>query len=321
MKKRHISQLNQDVSVLGLGTMIFAPKKKELCFNVLDEFLQAGGNLIDTAEIYGDPEEYGYSEQTIGMWLSETKNRDKIILISKGCIPGTCKPIQPQGAEISPKGIQRSIEGSLKRLQTNYLDIWLLHRDDPSQPVGPLVETLNEEIEKGNIRAYGGSNWSVERIKEANAYANANGLIGMAVSSPHFSLAEAKEPYWPDTVVTRAEDVEWYVQNQFPLIAWSSLGRGFFAKGSPDYTDDKDLMRVFYSDANFERKRRAEELAKEKKAKSIEIALAYVINQEFPAIALVGPVNKAEVDSCVVGAGIELSEREKKWLNLEIENQ
>ena len=160
-----------------------------------------------------------------------------------------------------------------------------------------------------------------ERIKEANAYANANGSIGMAVSSPHFSLAEAKEPYWPDTVVTRAEDVEWYVQNQFPLIAWSSLGRGFFAKGSPDYTDDKDLMRVFYSDANFERKRRAEELAKEKKAKSIEIALAYVINQEFPAIALVGPVNKAEVDSCVVGAGIELSEREKKWLNLEIENQ
>jgi len=316
MKKIKIPYLDKEVSVLGSGTMIFAPNKKELSFSILDRFVQNGGTLIDTAEIYGDPEEYGYSETTIGMWFEERKNRDDVVLLTKGCIPGTCKPIHPNGLDISPKCIHDAISGSLERLKTDYIDIWMLHRDDPSKPVGPIVEALNEEIKKGRIRAYGGSNWSVKRIEEANKYAMENGLIGMSASSPHFCLAVAKEPYWPNTTVVTAEDKAWYEKNDFPLFAWSSTGRGFFAKGDRTYTEDPNLVRVYYNEENFEKLKRAEELGKKKGLNRIEIALAYVINQKFPVVALVGPASDEEMKSCIKAADTVLTQEEIDWLEL-----
>jgi aryl-alcohol dehydrogenase-like predicted oxidoreductase len=320
MKRITIPLLKKDVSVIGLGTMIFNPEKKHLVFDLLNTFLKQGGNLIDTAEIYGDPEEYGFSETAIGLWLQSRKKREDVIILSKGCIPGTCKPLHPHGAELSPKGIHDAISGSLERLHIEYLDMWMLHRDDPKTPVGVFVDALNEEIEKGRILSYGVSNWNVSRIVEAEEYAAEHNLIGIAASSPHFSLAIAKEPYWPDTVVTSSEDKKWYAENQMPLFAWSSLGRGFFGRGSPEYTDDKDLVRVFYSNENFERLRRAQELGQRKGVRAIEIALAYVVNQNFPVVALVGPACVEELLSCCRGANISLSEDEIKWLNLEKEH-
>lgn len=316
MQKKHIQYLNKDISVIGLGTMIFAPEKRDLAFDLMNLYIEKGGNFIDTAEIYGATEEFGLSEKTIGMWLNSRKKRDDVVILSKGCIPGTCKALHPQGAEISPKGIHDAISGSLDRLQTKYIDIWMLHRDNPKQPVGPIVDALNKEIEKGRILSYGGSNWTVSRLIEANEYAKKNNLIGMAASSPHFSLALANEPYWPGTVVTSKEDKKWYMENQFPLIAWSSLGRGFFARGNSEYTNDKDLVRVFYSNENFERLRRAKELGKRKGLKAIKIALAYITNQKFPAIALVGPESKEELKSCIKGAEARLTKDEMDWLDL-----
>lgn len=304
------------VSVVGLGTMIFAPSKKELCFKLLNDFVDNGGTFVDTAEIYGDPEEYGHSETVIGMWLKETGRREDIVLMSKGCIPGTCAPIYEETSELSPEGIVRAIDGSLKRLQTDYLDIWMLHRDDESIPVKDIVDTLNEEIKKGRIRNYGGSNWSVKRIKEANEYAKANNLVGMLASSPQFSLAVAKEPYWPNTVVTSKEDKEWFEENEFPLIAWSSLGRGFLAKGDPEFTGDPELIRVFYSDENFARKKRAKELGKLKGLNDIEIALAYVVNQKFPVIALMGPESKEQLLSNIKATDLILTQSEVDYLEL-----
>ena len=84
-----IQNINKPVSVIGLGTMIFSPEKRDLSFSILDAFLAAGGTFIDTAEIYGDPEQYGYSETTIGLWLQQRGCREQVILQSKGCIPDT----------------------------------------------------------------------------------------------------------------------------------------------------------------------------------------------------------------------------------------
>jgi aryl-alcohol dehydrogenase-like predicted oxidoreductase len=317
MKKVEIKHLNQQVSVIGLGTMIFHPdNKKDLAYRLLDAFVEHGGNLIDTAEIYGDPEEYGYSELTIGKWLSERKNRDQVIILTKGCIPGTCIPIHSSGSTISPDGIKNAITGSLKRLQTDYLDIWMLHRDETKVHVGEIIETLNEQVFAGNIRSFGASNWSVQRINEANLYAQAHGLKGFSCASPHFSLAVAKEPYWPDTVITVERDRAWYRTNQFPLFAWSSLGRGFFSRGSQEYSGDPELVRVFYSDDNFERLERARQLGARKGVNAIEIALAYVVNQDFPAIALMGPATVDELTTNINAAKIELTEKELNWLDL-----
>jgi aryl-alcohol dehydrogenase-like predicted oxidoreductase len=316
MKTIQIPNISKPVSVLGLGTMIFAPSKKTLCYSMLDLFVANGGTLIDTAEIYGDPEEYGYSEMVVGQWLEDRNCRENIVLLSKGCIPGTCKPIHPHGLEITPEHIHAAISGSLERLRTNYLDIWLLHRDDPAKPVGPIVEALNEEVKTGRIKSFGGSNWTTQRLAEANQYALDNGLQGMSVSSPHFCLAKAKESYWPNTVVTNEEDMKWFEKTGMPLIAWSSTGRGFFAKGSPDYLEDKDLVRVFYNEENFERKRRADELGRLKGLTGIEIAIAYLTNQKFPVVSLAGPATEKEVNSCIKALDTKLSEEEINWLDL-----
>jgi len=316
MKTIRIPNISKPVSTLGLGTMIFAPNKKTLCYSMLDMFVENGGTLIDTAEIYGDPEEYGYSEMVIGQWMEERNCREKIVLLSKGCIPGTCKPIHPKGLDITPEHIHAAISGSLERLKTDYLDIWLLHRDDLTKPVGPIVEALNEEVKAGRIRAFGGSNWTTQRLDEANQYAMENRLQGMSVSSPHFCLAKAKEPYWPNTVVTDKNDMKWFEKSGMPLLAWSSTGRGFFAKGSPDYLEDRDLVRVFYNDENFERLRRADELGKQKGLTRIEIAIAYLTNQKFPVVSLAGPATEEEVKSCIKALDTKLSETEIDWLDL-----
>jgi len=316
MKMIRIPELNKQISALGMGTMIFAPKKKDLCFSMLDVFVSNGGTLIDTAEIYGDPEEHGYSEMTIGMWLEERKCREKVVILSKGCIANTCKPIHPDGLEITPKHVHAAIDGSLQRLKTDYLDIWLFHRDDATKPVGPLVEALNEEIKRGRIRAFGGSNWGVKRIEEVNAYAKAHNLQGFSVSSPHFCLAQAKEPYWPGAVNTSAEDKAWYEKTGMPLFAWSSTGRGFFAKGDEKYLEDPNLVRVFYNKENFEKLRRAELLGKKKGLTRVEIAIAYLANQKFPVVSLAGPESDAQVKSCVKALETTLTKKEMQYLDL-----
>ncbi|MEM7047346.1 MAG: aldo/keto reductase [Pseudomonadota bacterium] len=318
MKTFALAPLTVPASAIGLGTMIFHPDTKDRDFALLDAFVAGGGTYIDIAEVYGSTEEYGYSEMVIGDWLAARPGmRERIILTSKGLIPGYCAPIHPpDGAHIDPDSIHRAIDGSLKRLKVECLDIWMFHRDDPSHPVGPLLDALDEELKAGRLKAFGASNWSVARIRKANAYAQKKGRTPMICSSPHFSLAKANEPFWPDTVVTNEQDKAWFNDERFPLIAWSSLGRGFFAHGDPVKHDDPDLVRVFYSDENFTRKQRAHEFADAKGLSMFEVALGYVINQSFPVVALCGPQTPEEVASCTRAGDLTISKAECDWLDL-----
>lgn len=312
--------LDEDVapaSVIGLGTMIFHPDTTERDHALLDAFVEHGGTYIDTAEVYGAVEEHGYSEMVIGDWLADRPDvRSRIVLTTKGLIPGYCAPLHPGGATISPESIHRAIDGSLERLRQPSVDLWMLHRDDPTQPVGPLVEALDAEVRAGRILAYGGSNWSLERVAAARSYAADKGLAPMIAVSNHFSLAKANEPFWPDTVVTSEPDRQWLTDNQALLVAWSSLGRGFFARADRDDHRDADLVRVFYSDGNFERKARAELLAAERGLSRFEIGLAYVTSQSFPVVALAGPETVDEVASSTSAGAIELTRAECQWLDL-----
>lgn len=317
MRTFTIKALNKPVSVMGMGTMIFHPDTQERDSQLLDAFIAGGGTYIDTAEVYGAVEEHGYSEMVIGEWLAARPGmREKIVLTTKGLIPGYCAPIHPGGAKIDPESIHKAIDGSLERLKADSLDMWMFHRDDPDHPVGPLVDALDEEVQAGRIAAYGGSNWTTARITEAVDYARAKGKAEMIASSPNFSLAVAKEPFWPGTVTTSEEDRRWFAERDFMLVAWSALGRGFFAKADPADESDADLVRVFYSDENFARKRRAEEFAEAKGMTMFEVALAYVTNQAFPVVALSGPETVEQVTSSTKAGDLELSAEERDWLDL-----
>ncbi|MCV0424961.1 MAG: aldo/keto reductase [Roseibium sp.] len=322
MKTFKITPLDTPVSAIGMGTMIFHPDTAERDFALLDAFVEHGGTYIDTAEVYGAVEEHGFSEMVIGDWLASRPGmREKIVLTSKGLIPGYCAPIHPGGAKIDPVSIHKAIDGSLNRLKTDCLDIWMFHRDDPSQPIGPLVDALDEEVRARRLKAFGASNWTTSRIQEAIDYARATGKSEMICSSPNFSLARANEPFWPDTVVTDETDRKWFSANGVLLVAWSALGRGFFARADPADLGDADLVRVFYSDANFERKKRAEAFGAERSMNMFEIALAYVISQDFPVVALNGAETPEQVASSARAGNLQLTPAERDWLDLTSDNR
>ncbi|WP_199614301.1 aldo/keto reductase [Paenibacillus alkalitolerans] len=308
MKYIQIPGLERDVSRLILGTDYYKPEILDRIGPIMDAFVSIGGNTIDTAEIYGG----GESEKALGMWLRESKNRNVVNVWTKGA-----HPHGNSGPRVYPQAIREDISVSLDRLQLEYVDLYALHRDDPGVPVGPIVEVLNELIESGLVRAIGVSNWTHQRIQEANDYAKDHGLVGFSFSSPNLSLARANEPFWTGCISVDDEAIRWHTQSQLPLLSWSAQARGFFSgRFRPDVRDDANIVRVFYSDDNWERLRRAEQLAKEKGMTTIQIALAYVLNQPFPTCALIGPGNLDELHSSHQGSQLVLTPEEMGWLDL-----
>jgi aryl-alcohol dehydrogenase-like predicted oxidoreductase len=309
MKYGKVDGIAQPLSRAVMGSMIFSPQKKENTYALLDEFVELGGNCIDTAIVYGG----GVSEVALGMWLADRGNRDKVIIMDKGCHPTTGE------SRVTPEGIREDVALNLKRLNCGYMDVWMFHRDNPEHPVGPLVEEVNAHVAAGKIRALGASNWTHQRIEAFNEYAHKKGLKGFSLNSPHLSLANPKEPMWGGCAMLDAEARKWHTRTQFPLFAWSSQARGFFSgRFAPDKLDgDKDVIRVYYNDENFERLRRANELGKKKGVSAIQIAFAYVMQQPFPTWCLIGPANVDELRSSVAALDLSLTPEESRWLNLE----
>jgi aryl-alcohol dehydrogenase-like predicted oxidoreductase len=309
MRYVSIPGLEKPVSNLAIGSMIFSPERLPLTFELLDAFVERGGTIIDTAYVYAG----GNSERALGVWLRERDARERVVIIDKGC-----HPRGNSGPRVDPEAMRADLAENLERLGTPYIDLYMLHRDDESLPVGPIVEALNEEVARGRIRSLGASNWRPRRIEEANEYAAARGLRGFVAVSNNLSLARAKEPMWAGCVYTSEEDLPWYVEHQFPLISWSSQAGGFFTgRYSPEDTGNEDMVRVYYSEENWERLARARELAERKGVHPLQIALAWVLSQPFPTVAIIGPQTPEELESSVAAADMKLTPEEMAFLDLQ----
>jgi 1-deoxyxylulose-5-phosphate synthase len=316
MRYIDITGIERPVSVIGLGTTsrIFTPSGDDQVAEVIDAYLAVGGNCIDTAHIYG----FGESERALGRWLELSGRRDEIVLITKGCHPHVDEAGQFGPPRVTAEAIHADLSESLERLGTDHVDLYLLHRDDETVPPDPLLEALNEEKESGRIAAFGASNWTVERIALANEYAAEHGLTGFAASSPGLSLPRPVEMQFPGTLFADEDTRRWHVDTQLPVLAWTSLGAGF-ASGHfrPDDTDVDESTRAFFSEDNFERMRRAEEVAKRRNASALQVALAFVLSQEFPVVALVGPSKVENLDGTLGALEVELSAEELRYLDLD----
>jgi predicted dehydrogenase/aryl-alcohol dehydrogenase-like predicted oxidoreductase len=271
---------------------------------LFDHFVTRGGNVFDTGYIYGG----GELEGRLGRWIQNRGIRDEVVVITKGAHTPFC----------DPESLTRQLLESLDRQGTDYADIYMMHRDNPDVPVGEFVDVLDEHHRAGRIHVYGGSNWSPERVDEANAYARANGKQEFSVLSNHFGLAEAYDVPWDGCKhVTDPESKRWLEARQIPLLPWSSQARGFFTgRARPDDLSDEELVRCYYSDDNFERLRRATELGDRFGVAATAIALAYVLCQPFPTFPLFGPRSIAEARSSMAGLAVELSPEQVAWLDL-----
>jgi 1-deoxyxylulose-5-phosphate synthase len=265
-----LEALGRDVTRLVLGTMLLAESGP----GVLDEYVRLGGNAIDTARVYGD----GEAERVLGAWLSQNRAvRERLVIVSKGAHPSGSRK------RVTPEEIERDLRASVELLG-GPIDVYLLHRDDPSVPVGVIVESLTGLREAGLLRAYGTSNWTTPRIDEANAWAAANGLEGFCMSSQHLSLAVQNEEQWPDTRSANDPEVfAWHEATQTPLLAWSVQARGYFFGRT-----GAEVLRVYDNAVNRERRRRAELLAERLGRTTAQVALAWALHQPFPVYACFG---------------------------------
>ncbi len=312
-----IPGIDKPVSRLVQGTMWMKSSEIDTAFAAMDAFLAAGGNCFDTAHIYG----LGDNERTVGQWIHSRGVRDEIVILGKGAHHS------PDRKRVTPFDIQSDIHDSLARFKIDHIDLYLLHRDDPAQPVGPIVETLHAAREAGQIHAYGGSNWSVERLREANEYAAAQGLTPFVVSSPQYSLAVQQVSPWIDCESLSGSAGEparaWCRQNGVKLFVWSSLAGGFFSgRFHRDNLEtltqpyDQLAVKVYCFEENFQRMDRALELAESKGVTVPHIALAYVYNQPEGIHALSGARTPDEVRVNVEATEIELTAEEIAYLEL-----
>ncbi len=318
-----VKGVNKPVSRLVLGTMIINTRELNMSFNLLDSAFDLGCTTFDTAHVYAG----GDSERAIGRWMEKRGNREKVVILDKGAHHNADRK------RVTPFDITADLHDSLARLRTDYIDIYLLHRDDPETPVGPIVECLNEHIQKGKIRAIGGSNWTHKRIQSANEYAQEHNLVPFTASSPNFGLAEqVQDPWGPGCVsISGPKEVsarEWYLKTNMPIFAYSSLGRGFFSGRitrenfeSIKSSIDPTCLHAYCHEVNFKRLDRAQILAKEKGVSVAQIAMAYVINQPINVFPIVGAANKDEFDSNVRACEIKLSPNELAWLDLRIDER
>jgi len=315
MEYGKIEGVNKPISRLVQGTLMVSPERLEEGFALLDAVVAEGCTTFDTAHVYGN----GENERIVGRWIRERGIRDKVVLLGKGAHHNADRQ------RVTPYDIEADLHDSFARFGFDYIDIYILHRDDPSQPVGPIVEVLNQYQAAGHIGVFGGSNWSHERIEAANEYAYAHNLKPFTVSSPNFSLAAQHQPPWPNCISIAAEQGksarEWYGAHDVALFTWSSLAGGFFSgrfrrdnlAGMDSYFDKLAVSSYCYED-NFQRLDRAEQLAQQYNMTIPQIALAYVMSQPLNIFALVGCANVGEFRDNAAALALKLTPDQVAWL-------
>ena len=321
MKTGKIPGLDKPISRIVQGIIQISDKGEE-GFPMMDAVYEAGVNAFDTAHIYGG------KDALIGRWMASRNLRDKIVVLAKGSHHNDVR------RRVTPYDIGSDLHDTLARMKTDYIDLYVLHRDDPDYPVEPIIDALNTYVKEGKIRAFGGSNWSVARLKAANDYAKASGQIPFAVSSPNFSLAEQVEEPWDNCVSISGPDGEaarnFYAENQTPLFTWSSMAGGFWSgkftrenykqyEETGDYFE-KLAVKCYCYPQNFDRLDRAKEIAAKRGITLPQVALAYVLSYPLDIYALVGSATPDELKANIAASEINLTPSELAYLDLKADS-
>ena len=313
MKYVKIEGVDMPVSKIVCGTACAPYSGGGDCSELLNGVLSLGVNTFDTARVYGG------AERALGKWISSCGVRKRIVLVTKCCHPGIFG-----FRRVNARSMRADLKKSLKLLNTEYIDIFLLHRDDPSVPAGIVVEELNALRAEGKVRAFGVSNWTHARIAEANEYAAAHGLTPFCVSSPDFSLAERLRDIWGGGVSISgsggAAAREWYARSGMCVMAYSSLARGLLSgKVGGDMRDaarvlDRHAVKGYLSAKNLSALSACKELAGRLGITVAQAALAYVLNQKFTGLAVVSCSRLGRMKENAAAADIALSAEQIAFL-------
>ncbi len=319
MQSVRIPTTNLDVSSLCLGTGEFGSKvDRQASFQLLDAFVEAGGNFIDTANVYGDwvAGTKSNSEKTIGAWLTARGNRSQMVVATKGAHPLLSSMQVPR---CSPEEISHDIEQSLGHLQTDVIDLYWLHRDDPTRPTGEIIETLAAQVKAGKIRYFGCSNWRVERIEAANAYAAAHQLPGFVGDQMLWNAAKLDVSALPDKTMVAMEPALYHYHEESGLAAipYSSQAHGLLHKlAVGNVSAVRASHNVIYPPAaNHRRAIAVHTLAQELGTSLTGVVLGYLQSQPFVTIPIIGTQTMSHLQDSLEGDGVWLDEEQRDLID------
>ncbi|MBI3959185.1 MAG: aldo/keto reductase [Chloroflexi bacterium] len=318
MRSSAIPQTDLAPSAICLGSSNFgngiAPAD---AYQLLDAYVACGGTFIDTAAVYANwlPGEKNSSEKTIGRWLAANGRRDSIVLATKGAHPELATMHVPR---MSPAEILDDLETSLRNLQTGWIDIYWLHRDDTARPVAEIIDTLHGQVAAGKIRYFACSNWRAERIAAAQAYAAGRGITGFVANQMRWSLAQIDPAATGDPTTVAMDDVTYayHRRTELAAIPYSSQAGGYFQKMAQGRAGDvrPNQQKLFGCQENAARLARVQQLAQETGYSVSQLVLAYLTNQPFPTIPIVGCRSVAQVEDSMRAGDVYLTSEQVDWL-------
>ena len=304
-------------SQLCLGTNMFGTALgREAAAEVLEVFFGAGGNFLDTAHSYGDwiPDiPRAASERLLGELLA-ARPRDSYLLATKGC--EFDYRAGDFALRVTPAHLEQDLLGSLENLKTPYIDLYWLHRDDPSRPVADIVDALIAERAAGRIRHFGCSNWSPARIREAQAHAASRGEAGFAACQPMWGLAV------PDAAALARFSPGGYYEDGYRelhadgllMVPYSGQSRGYFTKLATGARLGDDIAGLYDHPANRGKLPVIREIAAHHGCDINTVVLAYLCSQPLPTIPIIGASSAAQLRESLRATALQLSAAELERL-------
>ena len=299
-----------EVSRINLGGNVFGwTLDEQKSFEILDAFVAAGFNFIDTADTYawwvngiG-----GQSERIIGNWIKSRRNREQLVIATKAG-----SETKKHGTDISKKHILKSADESLQRLQTDYIDLYYTHFDDQVTPVEETLSAYDELIKAGKIRHIAASNVPPERLVESFELAEKNGLPKYVALQPHYNLI-ARENYEKQY----RPIVEKYGLTVFPYY---SLASGFL---TGKYRTEADFgksprgggMQNYLNEKGLGVLNALDEIAAKHNTKQATVALAWLLAQSNIEAPVVSATSQAQLETLLAAPELILTEEDLGWLD------
>ncbi len=304
-----ISLSNTDIKVspICFGGNVFGwTLNEQQSFEVLDAFTATGFNFIDTANVYSawiPGNSGGESETIIGKWMKARKNRDQIVIGTKvGMQMG-------DGSKgLAPAYIKKSVEDSLRRLQTDYIDLYYSHEDDPTVEVEEIMVAFNDLIKEGKVRELGVSNTSAKRIQESLDFTKRNHLKGYINLQPLYNLYDRQG--------FENEYLKLVQEEKLAVTPYFSLASGFL---TGKYRTEEDLSKSqrgggiknkYLNDRGLQILSAMDQVAKEVNASLSEIALAWQLHKSYITSPIASATNVNQVQSLLNAASLQLTQEQ-----------
>lgn len=302
MQKRQLGRSNLSISPIVFGGNVFGwTADKATSFALLDAFVAHGFDCVDTADVYSrwvPGHTGGESETIIGEWIATRKARDKLVIATKcGMAAGA------DGKFLSRASIVSAVEASLKRLQTDRIDLYQAHRDDADTPLEETLDAFASLVTAGKVRVLGASNYSAARLAEALDISAAHGWPRYETLQPEYNLAERG---------FEAELQPFCVEREISVISFYSLASGFLTGKYRTMADLQGRARAGgvkkYLDARGLRILQAlDEVSARERVTQAQVALAWLLAQPSVAAPIVSATSVAQLEEILGAARLTLS--------------